>query len=249
MLKGDDAYNATLTALSVGYRHIDTAALYRNEADIGRAIITSKIPRKELFLTTKVLTKDQYKGPKAILKTFEASLRNLQTDYVDLLLLHGPCTEVIEQSWTVLEDLYLAKKCLMIGVSNFSICDLQLMKNTRVYPMVNQIELSPFFRREKLVQYCIENKIIIEAHSSLTRGNKLGDPLITNIAKKNNISTAQVLIKWALQNNYIVLPRSQNPLHIKENISMQHIKLSMEDMAILNNLEDKFILFPKFEKI
>lgn len=246
-LKGDIAYKSVLFALSVGYTHIDTAPLYRNEKEIGRAISDSKIDRKNLFLTTKVLTKDQYKGKDAILKTFEKSLKNLRTDYIDLLLLHVPCPKVMDQSWKTLEYLYTNKKCLMIGVSNFDVEHMEMIyqnDKTKIYPMVNQIELSPFLNRTKLVEYLTSKKIIIEAHSSLTRKHKLNHQIICDLAKKYDLTPALILIKWAIYNNYIVLPRSQDSEHIKENISKQDIRILDDDIQILNELEEGFTIFP-----
>lgn len=247
-LKQTTAYTSTLHALKAGYRHIDTAVLYKNEQYIGQAIIDSKIDRSELFITTKVHINDMNKGHDEIVSAFENSLKDLQTSYVNLLLLHSP-SKIIEKNWKTLEYLYDQKKCLMIGISNFDIDSLQIIfdnKETNIYPMVNQIEISPFLKREKLVKYCKEKNIIIVAHSSLTRGNKLNNKLITNLAKKYDISPANLLIKWALDNNYVVLPRSSNPDHIIENISKLDIKLLKDDIYLLNNIKEDYSLFPKY---
>lgn len=253
-LKDDEAYQSTLHALKIGYRHIDTAVLYKNEKEVGKAIVDSKVPRNEIFITTKVLTKDQIKGKKNILRSFNKSLQSLQTDYVDLLLLHVPVEEKLIENWLILEELYETKKCKMIGVSNFSIKHLEVFEENKkngvikIYPMVNQIELSPFLTRDKLVEYCKNKKIIVEAHTSLTRGNKINDKIVTELAEKYSITNAQLLLKWAQQNGYIILPRSHQKEHIEENFKVLELKITIsdDDMNKLNLLNENYGLMPKY---
>jgi diketogulonate reductase-like aldo/keto reductase len=248
-LRDDEAYNSVITALNSGYIHIDTAKLYKNEANVGQAIKDSGKSRDVLFITTKVLNKDVIKGKQRILSAFEKSLSDLQTDYVDLLLLHSAILDKLDDSWSALEYLYTHGKCKMIGVSNFDISDLTFLDklNKTIKPMVDQIELSPFYTREKLVSHCRTNGIIVEAHTSLTRGQKLSHPVIVDMAKKYNISPAQIMLKWALQNNYIILPRSSVVSEIQENINIPDQEIGSEDMQILNGLNENFLLTKKHD--
>lgn len=241
-LRGDVAYSSVICALNAGYAHIDGAKLYKNEEDVGRAIQDHGTPRNKLFLTTKVLNKDQIRGKERILREFEKTLKALRTDCVDLLLLHNPLMDYVAESWKVLEYLYMHKKCHMIGVSNFEISDLKYFEGkATVKPMVNQIELSPFYVREQLVEYCRKNNIIVEAHTSLTRGEKLKHVVLCKMAEKYKVSSAQIMIKWALQKDYIILPRSSDREQIRENISTM-VDISEDDILILNELDEKFCL-------
>ena len=237
------AYESVACALKEGYRHIDTAKLYKNEAYVGQAIADSGISRDSLFITTKVLNKDQIKGKKRILDAFEKSLSDLKTDYVDLLLLHAPIMDKLANSWEQLEYLYNHKKCKMIGVSNFEISDLKFFEESNVIkPMVNQIELSPFYTRNELVSYCRKNNIIVEAHTSLTRGEKFNNDVLCEIAKNNKMSVPSVMLRWGLQNDYIILPRSDKPEEIRENIRVVDKVIGKEDMERLNGLNENFAL-------
>jgi len=241
-LLGDDAYNAVVYAIKENYNHIDTAKLYKNEMFIGQALTDLPVSRSDLFITTKVLNKDQMKGYDRVLSAFEKSLSDLKTDYVDLLLLHAPIIDKLDSSWKALEYLYTHGKCKVIGVSNFEIEDLEHFNKYTILPAVNQIELSPFYTREKLVNYCREKEIIIEAHTSLTRGQKLDNPVVVDMAKKYSISPAQVMLKWARQNDYIIVPRSCIQSEIKENINLPEIDIAGKDMEVLNNLDEGFAL-------
>jgi diketogulonate reductase-like aldo/keto reductase len=244
-LRVKDAYDSVSYALEIGYRHIDTAVLYKNEAFVGKAIIDSKIPRKDIFLTTKVFNRDQIKGPDRIKKVFNDSLTKLQTDYVDLLLVHNPIMDKLADTWKVLEELYSEKKCRMIGVSNFEIEHLKYFdtNNIKVYPMVNQLELTPFNTKNELVEYCASKKIVIVAHTSLTRGVKLNHETIISIAKKYNITPAQCMLQWAQFKNYIIIPRSNIKEQIKENFLLDKPKLMSDDIKVLDSLNENFTLF------
>jgi diketogulonate reductase-like aldo/keto reductase len=218
-----DSYWATLYAIRTGYRHIDTAQLYRNEDQIGQAIRDSGISRSDIFITTKVLNRYQKGGIDQILDSFIQSLVSLQTDYVDLLLLHAPVPGKYVQAWSVLEKLYQKGLCRNIGVSNFDIEHLsELLKHCRVKPYCNQIEISPFYIRTELSEYCRIRNIKIVAHTNLTRGHKLSE------------FTPDILLSWAYQRGYYVLPRSGNKEHIRNNLKFSR-KLDLTILDGLNN--------------
>jgi diketogulonate reductase-like aldo/keto reductase len=243
-LKGEIATKSVLTALNVGYRHIDTATLYKNEIFVGHAISNTNINRSELFLTTKISNSDQIKGKNYVLNSFASSLADLKTDYIDLLLVHNPIKGKIIDTWQVVEYLFAHKKCLQVGVSNFLVEDLDwffstsgCLYSTIAKPTTNQIELSPYNTQLDVVKYCHSNNIRIEAHTSLTRGTKLNDPKLVSIAKSNNMSTPELLLKWGLQNNYTILPRSSDEKKISANFNLDMINnmITDENMYVLNN--------------
>jgi diketogulonate reductase-like aldo/keto reductase len=243
-LKDQIAYDSVTYALKIGYRHLDEAKLYKNGKYVGQAIVDSGISRDKIHITDKVLNKDAQKGYNRILSEFEKRCKELQTDYIDLLLLHSPIVEMVPENWPALQYLYYHNKCKMIGISNFEIEDMAYFEKNPdvVQPMVNQIEVTPFNTKEKLVDYCKKKNIIIEAHTSLTRGEKLGHPIIVEIAKDNNMTPAQLMLVWARQLDYIVLPRSDIKSQIEENFNLPTKKLSNDDMIRLNNLNENFAL-------
>ena len=231
-------YTMVLNALNLGYRHIDTAALYRNESAIGRALVESSVPRKEIWLTTKIWTTDICKGIDAMRKSIERSLLNLQTDYLDLVLLHNP-TNHVETDWRNLETLYQEGKIRYIGVSNYNLADLRkILAVCTVRPFCNQIELSPFLTREELVQFCQQGNIRIVAHSSLTKAHKLQDKTIIELANKYSCSPVTLMLSWARQRGYVVIPRTSKVNHLKENL--HHVEIKPEDMTALDNLNENY---------
>jgi diketogulonate reductase-like aldo/keto reductase len=225
---------SVLDALECGYRLIDTASMYGNEREVGNAIKKSKIPREEIFVTTKIWNSEQ-NDP---LKAFNNSLKKLNLDYLDLYLIHWPMSERIK-TWKVFEKLLEEDKCKAIGVSNFTINHLkELFNHSNTIPMVNQVEFSPYLYQKDLLDFCRENKIQLQAYSPLTRGEKLNDPKLIEIAKKYNKTTAQLLIKWALQHNIVVIPKSSNKKRIYENSQVFDFNISKEDMNILDNFNE-----------
>jgi len=232
------------TALQAGYEHIDTAVAYGNEEAIGRAIKASNKNRKDIFLTTKIWNTDR--GYEKVLKSFHESLERLQTDYVDLLLLHWPektSTENWEainaSSWKALEELYLSGKVKAIGVSNFMVVHLNsLLKKCSIKPMVNQIEFHPGYLQEEVVTFCKEHSIEVEAWSPIGSGRLLQHPLLKDLAQKYHISVAQLCIQFALQNGLIVLPKSTNPTNIKNNLHLPKFIIDDHDMALIKNMEE-----------
>jgi diketogulonate reductase-like aldo/keto reductase len=239
MKPGEETYNACLWALECGYRHIDTAAFYKNEEDVGRAVRDSNIERQEIFVTTKIWNDDQ--GYDKTLRAVERSLKLLGFDYIDLILVHWPMPKLRKETWKALEKVYDEGICAAIGVSNYTISHLQELFNyANVIPVVNQVEFSPFLYQKELQEFCEENNIKIEAYSPLARGRKFDHPVLIELSKKYNKTPAQIMIRWALQVGTIVIPKSSNKERIKENASVFDFEISKEDMDKLNSLSEGF---------
>jgi methylglyoxal/glyoxal reductase len=229
---------AVETALAVGYRHVDTAAVYRNEADVGAAIRASEIGRDSVWVTTKLANSDQ--GAATTRRAFEASLERLGMDAVDLYLLHWPHGLRLE-SWRVVERLHGEGLARSIGVSNFLVRHLdELLSLASVPPAVNQIELSPFLyrTREETLRRCEEAGIAVEAYSPLTKGYRLNDPTLRAVAAEVRRTPAQVLIRWSLQKGFIVIPRSSSPARIAENAAVFDFALDDRQVAALDALDE-----------
>ncbi len=236
---GQVTQKAVEYALKIGYRHIDTARIYNNESDVGTAIRKSGVKREDVFITTKLWNSDH--GYESALHACDESLRRLGLKYLDLYLIHWPVPEVRNESWQALMQLLKDGKCRSIGVSNYTIQHLtDLLEDTDVIPMVNQVEFSPFLYQKQLLDYCEKNKIQLEAYSPLTQGAKLNHPKIQQIAKKHNKTPAQVLIRWGLQHNLVTIPKSVREERIKENSQVFDYNLTTEDMRILDSLDENF---------
>lgn len=236
---GDEAQNAVRWALEAGYRHIDTAAVYGNEQDVGAAIAASGVARSELFLVTKVWNDDQ--GYDKTLRAFEASAKKLRTDYFDLYLIHWPVKELRQDTWKALIRLAEEKRCRAVGVSNFTTRHLQeLLAGTPLVPAANQIELSPFLQRRELVDLCRHAGITVEAYSPLARGRKLEDPRLLAVAQQHGKTAAQVAIRWALQHNLVVIPKSVRKERILENAQVFDFVLTPADMQVLDALDEGY---------
>lgn len=246
-LKGEIAFKSTLIALKNGYKHIDTANLYKNEDQIGKAIKESGVLRKDLWITTKVQVKDISLGKNAIYNSIMNSFNQLQTDYLDLVLLHGP-TDKIKENWLDLEEIYesLKGKIRYIGVSNYNIDDLEKLKDYKIKPYTNQIEVSPFLNRNELINYCLAKGIIVTAHTSLIKGEKFNDTKLLNLANETGISMSKLLLCWAKQKGLIILPRSSKEEHIKENMECMDIHLDKETMDTLDSFHDGTCTHPKY---
>jgi diketogulonate reductase-like aldo/keto reductase len=235
---GDDTRRAVAAALASGYRHVDTAAVYRNEADVGAAIQASGLEPESVWVTTKLANADP--GAATARRAFEASLERLGLDGVDLYLLHWPHERRLE-SWRVLEQLHSEQLARSIGVSNFLVRHLdELLAHASVPPVVNQIELSPFLyrTREDTLRRCAENGILVEAHSPLTKGHRLADRTVAGIAVEVGRTPAQVLIRWAVEKELVVLPRSSNPGRIVENAAVLDFALDDAQVAALDALDE-----------
>lgn len=235
---GERARSVVTAALAAGYRHVDTAAIYRNESDVGAAIRASGLAPGSVWVTTKLANADQ--GAASTRRAFEASLDRLGFDAVDLYLLHWPHERRLE-SWRVLEQLQAEGLARSIGVSNFLVRHLdELLAHASVPPSVNQIELSPFlFRsREDTVRRCSQEGIALEAYSPLTKGRRLGDVTVGAIAAEVGRTPAQVLIRWSLQKGFVVLPRSSSPARIAENAAVFDFELDDAQTARLDALDE-----------
>jgi diketogulonate reductase-like aldo/keto reductase len=234
---GESLQKAILWATEAGYRHIDTAKAYDNEKDVGEAIKKSGLPRDELFITTKLWNDDH--GYDNALKAIDQSLRNLQLDYVDLYLIHWPVSGRRVETWKAMNDILEKEKARAIGVSNFTSSHIkELLEDSDVVPAVNQIEFTPYLYQKDLHSYCKSEGIEIEAWSPLTHGVKLNDPNLVKIANKYEKSTAQVLIRWNLQHQNIVIPKSETKEHIIDNTKVFDFTISNEDMERLNALNE-----------
>ncbi len=224
-------------ALAAGYRSIDCASIYGNEKDIGDAIKQSGISRDEIFITTKLWNTDQ--GYDKALKAFEVSIGKLGLEYLDLYLLHWPVKGLRHESWKALEKLYEQGKCRAIGVSNFIIKHLEeLLENSSTIPAVNQVEFSPYTYERELLDFCNSHDIQLEAYSPLTKSFKLKDPKLIDVAEKYSRSTAQILLRWAIQKGVIVISKSKNRDRINENAKIFDFEISEEDMNLLDSFNE-----------
>ncbi|MEU2237230.1 aldo/keto reductase [Streptomyces vietnamensis] len=235
----DDATTAAVTsALEAGYRSIDTAAVYGNEAGVGRALGTSGLAREELFVTTKLWNADQ--GYDATLRAFDDSLAKLGLDYVDLYLIHwpAPARDLYRDSWRALERLAEEGRIRAAGVSNFQPEHLRrLMDGAALPPAVNQIELHPALQQSELRAFHGEHRIATEAWSPLAQGAVLDDPAIAAIAAAHGKSPAQVVIRWHLQLGNVVIPKSVTPARIRANFDVFDFVLTDEEMTAIAGLD------------
>ena len=235
MAPGRVTERAVRTALDLGYRLIDTARLYRNEADVGRAVRESGIPRDEIFVTTKLWNSDH--GYDQALRGFDGSLRELGLDYVDLYLIHWPGNGRREETWRAFEAILRGGRARAIGVSNYAPRHLEEMdRYASVMPAVNQIEFSPFVFEPTDLEAAGRRGIRVEAYTPLTRGRRLDDPRLRAIAAKYGKSPAQVLLRWCLDHEVVTIPKSENPAHIRENANVFDFRLAPEDLHALDGL-------------
>lgn len=232
---GEETVESVKKAIEIGYRAIDTAAIYKNEEGVGQAIKDSGVSREELFITSKVWNSDQ--GYDTTLQAFEDSLERLGLDYLDLYLIHWPGKDKYLETWKALEKLYHDGKVKAIGVSNFHVHHLEnLLANSEVKPVVNQIELHPLLIQTEIRDYCKKHDIKVEAWGPLGQGNLINEPTINHIAKKHGKSSAQVLIRWHLQHDIVVIPKSITPSRIEENMQVFDFSLSLNEMNQIDAL-------------
>lgn len=233
---GKETQQAVRWALEIGYRHIDTAAFYQNEADVARGLAESGVSRERVFLTTKVWNADQ--GFEQTMKAFDRSRRNLGVDVVDLYLVHWPVKGKFHETWRALEKLLADGKVRAIGVSNFLVHHLEeLRRSSSVLPVINQVEFHPFLVQKDLLDYDTRVGIRHEAWSPLTRGRRLDDPVVTSIARKHGKTNAQVVLRWDLQLGVVTIPKSVHKERILENSRLFDFQLDEEDMGRLTGLD------------
>lgn len=238
-VKNEKVTSAMAKALEVGYTSIDTAMIYRNEEGVGKAIKDSGIPRENLFITTKVWNSDQ--GYDNTLKAYEESLKRLGTDYVDLYLIHWPMPQQDKyvDTYKALEQLYKDGRVRAIGVCNFEIEHLQrLLDECEVKPVLNQVECHPYFAQNEIKDFCVKHDIFVEAWSPLDQGGEvLQDEDVKAIADAHGKTNAQVVLRWHLQNNTIVIPKSVTPSRIEENFNVFDFELSAEEVKVIDSLD------------
>lgn len=223
-------------ALAAGIRLLDTASLYGNEREVGRAVRESGLPREDLFVTTKVASRDQ--GVRATIDACEESLRRLGLSYVDLYLIHWPSRRKRLDAWRAMETLLELGKVRAIGVSNYMVRHFEEIREAGgATPAVNQIELSPFLGQREVVAYGRDRGVAIEAYSPLTRGRRLDDPTVGRIASTHRRSPAQILVRWSLQRGFVPIPKSVRAERIRENADVFEFTLSADDMKALDGLD------------
>lgn len=234
---GSETQGAVSTALEVGYRHIDTAAIYKNEKDVGRAIAASGVPREEIFVTTKLWNADhgEDKAHAACLK----SLDRLQMEYVDLYLIHWPVSQLRLASWRAMEKLLEEGRCRAIGVSNFMERHLdELIAHSNVKPAVNQFELHTFLQQKPLVAHCNEIGVTVESYSPLAKAKHLDHPALEGIAAAVGKTPALVMIRWCYQKGFVVIPKSSRPERIRENATILDFELGPDHMAAIDAIDE-----------
>jgi methylglyoxal/glyoxal reductase len=230
-----ETVEAVKTAIDSGYLSVDTAAVYENEESVGEGVKESRTRREDLFITSKVWNSDQ--GYDTTLKAFETSLKKLDMDYMDLYLIHWPVEGKYNDTWKALERLYSEGLVKSIGVSNFHQHHLEdLMKKSNEKPVINQIECHPRLNQEKLRAFCQEENIAVEAWSPIAQGRVLDEPTLKQIAEKHGKSSAQVILRWHLQNDVVIIPKSVHANRIKENADLFNFELSTDEMNQINDL-------------
>ncbi|MBQ4051451.1 MAG: aldo/keto reductase [Oscillospiraceae bacterium] len=242
--KDDVARIAVLSALSFGYRLIDTAAAYGNERGVGQGIKDSGLKREEIFVTSKLRNADH--GYRSTMEAFELTMSKLGLDYLDLYLIHWPnpvqyrttWKKAMQETWRAFEDLYEAGKIRAIGVSNFMPHHIDaLMETARIKPMVNQLKLCPGITQPEIVDYCRANDIVVEAYSPFGTGTIFRSAVMQEMAARYGKTVGQLCLRWCLQMGFVSLPKSANPMRIKENTDIFDFVLEQADMDIISALE------------
>lgn len=239
MKEGPETAAAVKTALDLGYRHIDTAAYYRNETSVGQGLRESGLAREEVFLTSKVWNTDR--GYDTTLRAFDRTLAALGTDYLDLYLIHWPAAanrfpdwqEINRQTWRALCKVYREGRVRAIGVSNFLPHHLAPLLEEETAPMVDQIECNPGWQQRELIAFCQAHGILVEAWSPLGQGRVLGHPLLAQLGEKYGKSPAQICLRWCLEQGPLPLPKSNTPARVRENREIFDFALAPEDLAAI----------------
>ncbi len=239
-----DLYNmqadeAVTDALEIGYRLIDTAAMYHNETEIGNAVRNSGLPRNQLFITTKVANPDQ--GFASTLKAFDISIKKLNMDYVDIYLVHWPIKGKRKETWLALEKLYAEKKVRAIGVANYLKPFLvELSTYATIMPVLDQVEFTPWLFQKDLLDCCNESKIQLQSYCPLTRGKKFDDPRLMKLCKKHNKSPAQIILRWYIEHNISSIPKSSSKKRLLENFDVFNFTLSKQDVEWMDGFDEGF---------
>ncbi|KRN28405.1 oxidoreductase [Lactobacillus selangorensis] len=243
--EGQETYDSVSKALADGYRHIDTALAYGNEKSVGQAIRDSGIPRDEIFVTSKLPA--ETKSYEKALEDFDRTMKNLDLDYVDLYIIHAPWPwskiganydKENKKVWKAMEEIYAGGRAKAIGVSNFAVHDLENIRaDASVEPMVDQIQYYIGFTEPKITDYCKQHDMLVEAYSPLATGGVLNNDALETMAKKYNVSVAQLALRFVLQNGVLPLPKAVNPAHIADNAKLD-FEISADDMKTLNAMPD-----------
>lgn len=236
---GREAEQAVLDALEIGYRLIDTATLYNNEKEIGNAIRQSAIARNDLFVTTKVPNNKQ--GYDSTLKAFDASMKTMNIDYIDLYLVHWPIKRKREDTWKALEYLYNNKQVKAIGVANYLMPFLkELEMYSSVTPVVDQMEFTPWLYLKDELQYCKQHNIQLQSYSPLTRGQKFNDKRLIQLCNKYNKTPAQIILRWNIEHEISTIPKSSNKKRLQENFDIFDFSLSKDDVELMDGFNENF---------
>lgn len=236
---GNEAEQAVLDALEIGYRLLDTATLYNNEKEIGNAVRKSGITRNELFVTTKVPNPQQ--GYEQTLKAFDASMKALNIDYIDLYLVHWPIKGKRKDTWKALEYLYDNKQVKAIGVANYLMPFLKELETySNIIPAVNQVEFTPWLFLKDELQYCKAHTIQLQSYSPLTRGKKFNDERLQKLCKQYNKTPAQIILRWNLEHGISTIPKSSSKKRLQENFDIFDFSLSKEDAELMDGFDENF---------
>ncbi|MCR4613917.1 MAG: aldo/keto reductase [Bacteroidaceae bacterium] len=237
-LRNEEAMNNVCMALKAGFRHIDTAQMYENEAEVGQGIINSGVAREDIYLTTKVSPPAMRQGEKAVRKSIDDSLAQLNTPYIDLLLIHWPVKDAVKFTWQIMESYVQEGKIRSIGVSNFNPHHLEdLLSYADIRPVVNQIEVHPYMSQVENIAFNHSLGIQIEAWGPFGQGDIdiVGNPVLQSLAKKHNKTISQIVLRWIVQRGLITIPRCR-PKHFTENLEVMHFSLSDDDMQAISSL-------------
>ncbi len=236
---GKEAEQATLDALEIGYRLIDTATLYQNEKEIGNAIKKSGIARSKIFVTTKVPNPQQ--GYDTTLKAFDASMKALNIDYVDLYLVHWPIKGKREETWKALEYLYNNQQVKAIGIANYLMPFLKELETySSIIPVVDQMEFSPWLYLKDELQYCKQHNIQLQSYSPLTRGKKFKDERLQKLCVKYDKTPAQIILRWNIEHGVSTIPKSSNKKRLQENFDIFDFSISKEDIELMDSFNENF---------
>jgi methylglyoxal/glyoxal reductase len=237
--EGHEVQNAVRIALEAGYRHIDTAAVYGNEKGVGKAVKESGIPRDQIFITSKVWNSDQ--GYQTTFDAFEESIERLDTEYIDLYLIHWPKGDLSVETWKAMEEIYTQGRARAIGMSNFLVHHLEsLLPHCKISPMVNQVEFHPYLQQPGLQKFCADRHIQLEAWSPIMKGKVNDIPVLQALSVKYGKTPVQITIRWELQKQIVTIPKSVHRDRILSNADVFDFEITAEDMGKIDKLDKHF---------